>query len=95
LFTRITTGHYDATKDEDAIRVLGDTIVATARGLTGFKSTNIGLDHHGKLFVVSTWETEQQAHDFRDKLDADTMSQVKEMGVQLDDAQIYETISQA
>jgi heme-degrading monooxygenase HmoA len=94
MYTRITTGHYDATKEKDAQQMVGDTVLAAARGLPGFKSYNGSLDHHGKLVVVSTWETEQHAHDFRDNLDSDLMTQIRDMGVQLDEAQIYETISQ-
>ena len=94
MFTRITTGRYDTANEQDAHRMIGDTVLSAARGLPGFKGYNGSLDHNGKFVVISNWETEQQAKDFRDKLDGNIMQQIKDLGVQLDSAQIYETITQ-
>ena len=96
MYTRITTGRYDSGKEPDVRRLVESDVLNAARKLAGFKSYNGALDRKtGKLAAITTWETEEQARTFRDKLDSDIMKQIQDLGVQLDEAQIYETVVQA
>ena len=61
--------------------------------MPGFKSYNGGMDRQGnRLVAVTTWDTEEQARGFRDQLGKDTLTQIQNAGVQLDESQIFETV---
>lgn len=96
MYTRITTGRYDTSREQAVQQLVAKAVLDAARKMAGFKSYNGALDRKaGKLVAVSTWETEEQARTFRDKLSQDIMKQIQEQGVQLDEAQVYETVVQA
>jgi hypothetical protein len=96
MYTRITTGRYDSGKEQDVRRLVESDVLNAARKLAGFKSYNGALDRKaGKLAAITTWETEEQARTFRDKIGSDIMKQIQDLGVQLDEAQIYETVIDA
>lgn len=96
MYIRITTGHFDSGKERDVRSLIESTVLDAARQLTGFKSYNGGIDRQAGTFVaITTWETEQQARGFRDKLSSDIMKQIQDLGVRLDEAQVYESVVQA
>jgi hypothetical protein len=96
MYTRITTGRYDSTRSQEVQELVADKVLAVARRLPGFRTYNGGLDRAGnRLAAVSTWDTEEQARGFRDHLGSDILKQIQELGVQLDEAQIYETVVEA
>ena len=93
MYTRITTGRFDAARVQDVQDVLALSVVNAARGMFGFKSYTGALDRQvGRLVAMTTWETEAQARGFRDQLSSAVMQQIKDASVQLDEAQIYETV---
>jgi hypothetical protein len=96
MYTRITTGRYDSGKEQDVRRIVESDVLNAARKLAGFKNYNGALDRKsGKLAAITTWETEEQARAFRGKLGSDILKQIQDLGVQLDEAQIYETVVEA
>lgn len=96
MYTRITTGRYDSARSQEVQDMVADKVLAVARTLPGFGSYNGGLDRAGnRLVVVSTWDTEEQARGFRDNLGDDILRQIRDLGVQLDEAQIFETVVDA
>jgi hypothetical protein len=96
MYTRITTGRFDTAREQDVRRLVESTVLNAARQLAGFKSYNGALDRKaGRLAAVTTWETEEQARGFRDKLGADILKEIQDLGVQLDDAQVFETVVEA
>jgi len=95
MYTRVTTGRYDSVRIEEVQTLVTTAVLAAAQRLPGFKSYNGALDRKGnRLVVITTWETEKQAHAFRDLLGADLMKQIQDVG-DLDASQIFETIAQA
>jgi heme-degrading monooxygenase HmoA len=93
MYTRITTGRFDATRAKDVETTVAQSVLNAARELPGFKGYNGALDRQaGRLAAVTTWETEAQARGFRDKLGADVLKQIQNAGVQLDEGQVYETV---
>ena len=96
MYTRITTGRYDSGKEQDVRRLVESDALNAARKLAGFKNYHGALDRTaGKLASITTWETKEHARTFRDKLDRDIRKQIQDLGVQLDEAQIYETVIEA
>ena len=93
MYMRITTGRFDASRANEIEQMVAQAVGTAARALPGFKSYSSGLDRQaGRFAAISTWETEDQAHGFRDKLSTDVMQQLHAAGVQLDEAQIYEAV---
>jgi heme-degrading monooxygenase HmoA len=93
MYTRITTGRFDAARAQELQDIVAQAVANAARDLPGFKSYNGGLDRSaGRLAAVTTWETEAQARGFRDQLSREVMQQITDAGVQLDDSQIFETV---
>lgn len=96
MYTRITTGRYDSARSQEVQELVTDMVLAVARTLPGFRSYNGALDRAGnRLVAVTTWDTEEQARSFRDHLGSDIMNRIRDLGVQLDEAQIYETVIDA
>lgn len=96
MYTRVTTGRFDAARAQAVQELVASTVMSAAKQLPGFTSYNGALDRHGnRLIAITTWDTEEQARGFRDQLGSDIMQQIQALGVQLDEAQIYETVVQA
>jgi heme-degrading monooxygenase HmoA len=96
MHIRITTGRYD-TSHENEVRTMAETtVLSAARQLPGFKSYKGGLNANtGRLVVVTTWETGEQAQGFRDKLGSDIIKQIQDLGIQLDESQVFESVIEA
>ena len=96
MYTRVTTGRFDAAQAQDAQDLITSTVAAAARQMPGLKSYQAGLDRQGSRFVaITTWDTEEQARGFRDRLGQDIMQQIQNANVQLDESQIFETVVHA
>jgi hypothetical protein len=93
MFIRITNGRYDASREDEVKTMVESTVNSAARQLPGFGTYTGGLNHNSaELTVITTWETQQQAQSFRDLLDSEILTQIRDIGVELDAAQIYETV---
>ena len=96
MYTRITTGRYDSSRSQEVQEMVADKVLAVARTLPGFRSYNGALDRAGnRLAAVTTWDTAEQARSFRDHLGSEILTELRNLGVQLDEAQIYETVIDA
>ena len=93
MYIRITNGRYDASHEDEVKTMVESTVNSAARQLPGFGTYIGGLNHENALLtVITTWETEEQARGFRDLLDAEVLTQIRDMGVELDAPQVYETV---
>lgn len=96
MHIRITTGRYDPSHEDEVKTMAETTVLSATRPLPGFKSYTGGLDRNaGRLVVVTTWETQEQAHGFRDKLGSDILKQIQDLGIQLDESQVFESVIEA
>jgi len=96
MYTRVTTGRYDSVRIEEVQALFTTAVMTATQRLPGFKSYNAALDRKGnRIVAISTWETEEQAHGFRDQLGADLIQQMQDAGLELNETQIFETIAQA
>jgi hypothetical protein len=96
MYTRITTGRYDAARSQEVQDLVATRVLDAARKLPGFRSYNGALDRAGnRLAAVTTWDTEEQARGFRDQLGREIMDEIRNLGVQLDESQVYETVIDA
>jgi hypothetical protein len=96
MYTRITTGRYDSSRSREVQELVASKVLEVARTLPGFRSYNGALDRNGnRVAAVTTWDTEEQARGFRDQLGTEIMDEIRNLGVQLDEAQIYETVIDA
>jgi len=96
MYIRITTGRYDTSREDEVRTMVEATVLSAARQLPGFKSYTGGLDRNARRVVaITTWETDEQAQGFRDKLGSDILKQIQDLGVQLDESQVFETVIEA
>jgi hypothetical protein len=93
MFIRITNGHYDASREDEVKKMIESTVNSAARQLPGFGTYAGGVNHESaELTVITTWETQEQAHGFRDLLDSQILTQIRDIGVELDAPHVYEAV---
>ncbi|MEX2425322.1 MAG: hypothetical protein WD401_01025 [Thermomicrobiaceae bacterium] len=94
MYIRITNGRYDVSREDDVKTMVGSKLNPAARQLPGYGTLTAGMNHNnGVLTVVTTWETQEQAQGFRDNLDGELMKEIRDMGVELDASEVYETLA--
>jgi quinol monooxygenase YgiN len=90
MHIRITRGTFDPSKSEEQLIALTEATADAIKKQPGFVSFQSGLNHPaGTLVAVSTWQDEGSANFPREAL-GPVMSQIMELGVQLEAPEIYE-----
>lgn len=95
MYVRITHGSSDASRWDEFQRWGNDTLVPAFKRMPGFRGYVGGGDRRtGNIIAVTYWETEDQAQGLRDVVDPGILNQIRELGVQLAAAEIYEVTVQ-
>lgn len=87
---RITRGTFDPSTSEERLIALTQATADAIKKQPGFVSFQSGLNRQaGTLVAISTWQDEDSANFPREAL-GPVMSQIKDLGVQLEAPEIFE-----
>jgi quinol monooxygenase YgiN len=89
MYLRVTRGHLDPAKSDEAARLV-PAIIAAIRQRPGCHGVQVGVDRAtGKSIAVSTYETQEQAQYSRELL-SEALAPLVALGWQGDAPEIYE-----
>ena len=91
MFVRITHGSGDASRWDEIQRWGNETLVPAFQRVTGFRGYIGGGDRQtGSIIAITYWDTEDQAHGLREAVDPSLLNEIRDKGIQLAAAEVYE-----
>ena len=95
MYVRITPFRYDTARELEVVKFTEQQIVPAFRQLPGFRRYSGALDHDaGRGVAITEWDDLQHAEGLRGAL-GPLVQRIAAVGVQLEDAQLYDIVVQA
>jgi hypothetical protein len=94
MYVRVTPYRYNASREQEVVQFTEQQLVPAFRRLPGFRRYTGALDRDtGRGVAITEWDDQQHAQGFRVAL-GPLLQGIADVGIQLDDAQLYEIVVQ-